>query len=68
MRATGDSDQTRDRRLIDDRAATGLDHMRDSVLHPQEDAAQVDRDDFIEGVLAHFAQVGRLTLDAGVVV
>jgi len=42
--------------------------VRQHVLHPEKNAAQVDRDDLVEGCLAGLGDKIRFALDTGVVV
>src|SRR5712692_3505151 len=63
-----EADQSRDARGVDNRAAAVFDHVRQRVLHPQKDAAQVDRDYAVEVLFFHQCEKVAYSLDPGVVV
>jgi hypothetical protein len=52
---------------VHDRTAAGLEHLADLVLHAEEHAQQIEREDVVERVVRHLRERQRGRQDAGVV-
>ena len=65
--STGDADQTTNRGVVDDRAASLLTHLAQLILHAVPDAAQIDSVYAIEFFAAGISQFHGRRLYAGVV-